>query len=596
MAGNPRLYSLPDDDLLRTVVWTGRVNAQSAEFRTARFTVWLRRVDETGSFIDDLVDEVVESVGAISLFPLGACFRRQRRVPRVDNTPATILSIRVPERWTVRRAIDRQPGTNESLISARDLVLKLKSRRGEEIPAFAAYLVVAETKNGMRVLIPCSEVYRAFYSGSSELANSHFRRPWSSARHDFIENANESFDSKGRRLWHLDLVENVPPSVALDLCWLEFVPGAAQIASQTHVSVVNQMQRRGDTWIRAAPPISAGILLIRAQTMHLPRSSAVLVTQIRDFKPDFRVAKITCTIAERVVPSAPGSEPPKAPIEHSRRKPSAIAKAGDKRNTNGFFELDNDPINWLGLPDPEVSPRQIRGDGGGAPTRSEGVEAPVQVSVGEPSDKDGARPAAQLTSTEALRLEQRFRDVIEALNRLRDTGGITSWDYHPIYNPVQERYCSFPELASTPDNLKAARWCRIENRTRYALVLKLVLNDRTMYWIEIEPVPRGYKGLAVETVDGQPIDELNVHNLLESCAFSKGVWDESFEASRPLLLAAERHDQLKQGRRLSPNMFLRAFLRLASKRERRATAETQIAHKTEVTLSEDISADLTIPY
>ncbi len=596
MARNLRLDSLPGDDHRRTVVWFGRINAQSAEFKTARFTAWLRRIDETGRFIDDLVDEVVESVGAISLFPIGACFCDQQRVARVDDTPATVLSIKVPERWEVRRAIDRQPGTDQFLISARDLPLKLTGRMGGEVAGYGAYLVVAETKNGERVLIPCSEVYRAFFSGSSDLANSHFRQPWSRARQEFIEQSNESFDSSGRRLWHVDLVKNIPPSLARDLCWLEFVPGAALIANQTHVSIVNQLQQRGDIWIRATPPISEGTLLIRAQTMRLPRSRAILVTQIRDFKTDFRVAKITCTIAEQVIPSGSGSEPPKATVDKPRRQPSAIAKPGDKRNTNRYFDLGGDPINWRGLPDPEVSPRQTRGDGGSGPTRSAGVEAPVSVSVGEPSDKAGTRPAAQLTPTEALRLEQRFSDVIKALDGLRVTGGIASWDYHPIYNPVQERYCSFPELANTPSNSKAARWCRIENRTRYALVLKLVLEERTVYWIEIEPVPRGYKGLAVETLDDQPIDELNVQNLLESCAFSGGVWDESLETARPLLLAAERHDQLKRGGRLSPNMFLRAFLRLASKRAQLPKAEVQSESGTDVTLTDHVPNNVTIPY
>lgn len=597
MAGNPRLYSLPLDDDLRTVVWAGRINAQSEEFKTARFTAWLRRIDETGNFIDDLVDEVVESVGAISLFPIGACFRRQRRVPRVDDTPGTVLSIKVPEQWVVQRAIDKQPGSDKFLISARDLPLKFKGRRGEEIAGFGAYLVVAETKNGKRVLIPCSEVYRAFFSGSSDLANSHFRRPWSKARKDFIENSKESLDDNGRRLWHVDLVKNVPQAIAKDLCWLEFVPGASRIAGLTHANIVNQLQRRSEPWIRAAPPISEGTLLLHAQTMRLPRSNAVLVTQIRDFKSDLHVAKISCTIAERTVPSGRGSEPSKAPVEKPRRKPSAIAKPGDKRNTKGYFDLGGDPIDWRGLPNPEVSPRQTRGDGGGGPTRSGGVEAPVPVSVGEPSDKEGTRPAAQLTPTESLRLEQRFGDVIEALNGLQKSGGVTSWDYYPIYNPVQERYCSFPELAGTPEQLKAARWCRVENRTRYALVLKLEIEGRTVYWIEIEPVPRGHKGLAVETVDGQPIDELNVQNLLEACAFSNGVWDEfSVKTSRPLLFAAERHDPLKKGGGLSPNMFLRAFIRLAVKRAHQSNIQVESETGAEVTLTEHVSINAVVPY
>lgn len=598
MAGNPRLYSLPNDEHLRTVVWTGRINAQSAEFKTARFTAWLRRIDETGSFVDDRVDEVVESIGAITLFPIGACFRRQQRVRRVDEAPPVILSLKVPERWEVRRAIDKKPDTDQFLISPRDLPLKLKSRGGEDVSAFEAYLVVAETLGGTTVLIPCGEVYRAFFAGSSALANSHFRLPWSKARKDFVEKSEESLDVDGRRLWHIDLVEHVPPSIARDLCWLEFVRGAAKIADQTHASIVNQLQARRQPWLRAAPPISEGILRIQAQTTRLPRSGATLVTQIRDFKSDVRVAKITCTVAERVIPSPPdpGKDGPKVPGEKPKRKPSAIARPGDKKNTKGFFDLSGNPVDWRGLPRPEVTPRRTRGDGGGGPPRKSEKEAQVPVSVGEPSNKDGTRPAAQLTPTDVERLANRFQEVITTLDQLVTSGGITSWDYLPIYNPVQEMYCSFPELAGTADQLRAARWCRVEGHIRVALVLQLHIKERTVYWIEIEPVPRGYKGLAVETLDGLPIDELIVSNLLEACAFSAGVWNESLENSaRPLLLTAERHDQLKGGR-LSPNMFLRALIRLDAKRAQYENGVVDESSGTIGALTEHVSPNAAVPF
>lgn len=596
MANVLRLQSLPDDDELRTVVWTGRINAQSAEFKTARFTAWLRRIDETGLFLDDLVDEVVESIGAITLFPIGACFRQQQRVPRVGAGPSTVLSLKVPERWEIRRAIEKDPQSGQFLISSYDLPLKFTSRRGEEIRGFDAPLVIAETTDGRRVVIPCSEVYRAFYAGSSDLAHAHFRQPWSKAKKRFLVQSAASLNRDGSWDWHLDLEKNVPPSIARYLCWLEFIPGAATLASQTHTSIVNQLQLRQQAWLRAVPPISSGTLWIQSQTIALHRSNAVLVTQIRDFRPDVRVAKITCTIAERVIPSGASNEAAKTATDKPSRKPRRLGKPGDRRKTQRYFELSGDPMDWIGLPRPEVTARRTRGDGSRGPSQVSEISVPVTVSVGESSDKDGAQPAAQLTPAEVERLSNRFQEVVLTLDKLLTSNEITRWIYLPIYHPVQDKYSSFPESLVTNDSLKVARWCQVDGRMRVALILQIEIRERTVYWIEIEPVPRGYKGLAIETLDGSPLDEVTVSNILEDCAVLTGVWSESLGSSaRPLIATAERHDYLEGGG-LSHNMFRRAFHRLTVKRAERGAGPPEESAGMIDALTEYVSTNISVPY
>lgn len=595
MSRNPRLHSIPDDDHLRMVVWTGRVVAQSAEFKTPRFAAWLKRIDELGNFVDERVDEVIDSVGAISLFPIGACFMHQQRVDRVDRSPPEILSIKVPDHWEVRRAIDKNPITTQSYISPWDVPLKMTSFQGLEIRGFDAWLVVAETTAGKKVLLPCSEVFRAFYAASSDQAIGIFREPWSKVRTEFLERYEESIDADGRLHWHLDLKKGVPASIARWLSWLAFVPGASQIANQTHTSLVNQKQMGVQPWIRAVPPISEGVLRIQAQTKWLSRSKALLVTQILDFTPDIRVAKITCTIPEKVIPMGGDVKDSKEPKEKERCKPGPIAKPRDRRDTNRYFDLNANSMSWDGLPSPEVTPKEIRRvPGNGSPTLSEkGRE--VEVSVGGKSRDGNALPAAQITPETAERLRSRFEEVITTLNLLVEWKLIDRWSYFPIYRPIEDMHCSFPVLMPSAEHPKAARWSRVDGNSRVALVLSLEVRGRTIYWIEIEPVPRNFKALVFEMLDGEPLDELTLSGLLEGCANTVGIWDVTLEFARPLKMIAKGHASNRE-KTLSANVFMGAIAQLGTKSGQPEEAATDNVEASAGQLTEHVALNSVIPH
>lgn len=362
MPVSPHFESLPQDDQLRVVYWAGLINAQSSTSATPRFTAWLQPINESGEAVIGDLTEVVESVGSISLFPIGSCWKQGRRVHRPARRNEQVLEIEVPDQWEVRRVIEKPVTAGSTASSAyiqqSDMNLTLRTASGTA-PGFKAFVVVAKTTAGQQVLIPCFEIFRAFHAGTSDLANGLFQSSWSTLKSKFIVGQSEGNDHEGA-LWHLDLAPTVSSSVVHQLCWLTFIPGAAAEANKTHASLVNQAQVNSSQWIKATPPISKGVLRLNAVVKPLSQNS-LLVTQIREFDTNIAVSKITCTIEERSIPSGAGGEKgPNDPAEKIRRSLGVVAKPRDRRKTRRQFQIAGDPIRWKGLPTPEVTPRKLR--------------------------------------------------------------------------------------------------------------------------------------------------------------------------------------------------------------------------------------------
>lgn len=544
---------------------------------THRVRIWLKEVDEFGqSARTPVIRQVTESVGAIPKLVIGSFWRNGRTSRPKHANPAPIESFELvaPEIWSVVRAGDTIPktvghqGSSHTWINRSDLPLIFTTSTGKKIFGLNANVVSARTTDGRELIIPCYEIFRSLYAGTTDLSLALLSGTWGSAEKRFIVDSRQHETDEGVH-WSIDLAPGVPHSAVPYLSWLHFDDTAKSAADRIRPATVRQGLISSSAWISAEPPIVGQVFRMRARTIYLRSRNALLVTQICSIDFPIKVASLSYSIAVRPIPVGTTSEGNATPTTTAvpKQKPTSVSKPRDARHTKRFFQLPSVGAKFPGLPIPRRSARSERHLP--IPEVNPTTEPPEsrQVSVGKPDSK-GTRSRAQFTSAEETIIEDRFQAIHDLVDELIAEGKIRDAAVYPIVRPApadSPAYCEFPSLTNKN---KPCPWSAIrapEIRARLALVLELMVEDRFIYWIETETTnPRkGHCSLAVELVSGDSLDEGVLETLLDICAENEGVWPKQLPFGAGTLVSAlARHTLLADGR-YSPNMMLLAFARLS---------------------------------
>jgi hypothetical protein len=574
--------ALPQDNKLYQVYWAGEVLVPKAEEATPRFCLWLHEINEFGiSVYPGFVREVVESVGAIPKYPIGSYWRAGRlSSPKGIGPPGPVtLEIVAPDVWAVVRAGDFRPLDERSRprrwIDQPDLELAMKTSH-RQVKGYDAWVVYARTTDGRDVIIPCYEIFRAFYGATTDLSLSLLSGTWESVERNFIIDGRRRDDDQGTHL-ELDLPSGVPESAVPHLCLLHFVERARKVANKIYSATVRQAQSGDPVWLAAIPPITGRTFRLRAKVERLRTSNAILVTQI--FGSDFpiQVTDVRYSIPIRTIPVETQTKTEPEPLERRLQSnvSTIVSKPADAKATRRNSQLSSSAVSFLGFPPPHQSARMER-------------EMPIQgslplgpgtisnVSVGTPSGT-AVLTRAQFAPDEEAIIQDRFKAIFELVEALIEEGRIQSVREYPLVNPVpamSPRYCEFSPVTKGGTD---CRWTTVRApslRQRRALVLELSVNDRLIYWIESEaPDPRrGNCALAVELVKGGTLDEGTLSALLDTCAINKGVWPQPLPFGKGIIVSARaRHLAATNKEHYRKNVMLLAFSRLTK-------AKTEIEH------------------
>lgn len=572
---DPQQDTFPEDDRLYRVFWGGELALPEPGHSTKRFHLWLKEVDEHGNVVvGGQVAQVTESVGSIPRLPLDTYWRNGHHCrPKLsDPTRIEVLDIVAPAKWDPVRIGDPVPvdpnfgGASHAWINPSDMRLLFSTTDGRKIRGLDAQVVSARTISGQEVIIPCYEVFRAFFAGTTDLAHALLGRTWNAAEKDFIVGSGRREDADGVH-WHIDLAPGVPHSAVPYLSWLHFDDGCRRAANRIYAATVNQMR---SPWISAMPPIVGQTFRIRAHVVPLRSRNALLVTRISGIEFPVKVASLSYSIARRDIPvGTPAQEGEvKPPVESTTKgKPTSVSKPLDRRPTNRYFQLPSISVKFPGLPVPKRSAREERNVPIPTPGPSRIPLVPRPVSVGTP----GTRPApsgGQFTPAEERRIEDGFQEILELVDDLIANDKIDDMRECPLVRPVPEgapSYCEFP----FSEDVRPWPWSMVREplrRPRLALVLELVVRERLIYWIETETVKdESYCSLAIEMTDGGSLDEGVLETLLDICSDAKGIWPDPLPFGEGTTFSTRaRHSRV--GNRLTWNVMVLAFARLERER------------------------------
>jgi hypothetical protein len=567
---NPELSTFPRDDRLYELYWGGELIQPRPGHVTDRVHLWLVESDDAGeNLAHGQIVQITESVGSIPRLPANSYWRngRYRRPPLMPIPELVHLEIVAPDQWTVVRAgdqIQEDSGFHHTWINPSDKRLYFQTSAGRNVWGHNAKVVVARTTSGQEVVLPCYEIFRAFYAGTSDLSRALIGNTWNAIEKKYIVGSN-SLKTPIGDIWHLDLAPGVAHSAVPYLCWMHFDQTCRSAANFIFPSTINQ--QRG-IWISAIPPFVGTTFKITAHVEPLKSRGGYLVNRIVAVHFPLPVASLSYSIARRDIPVVDNSNPevqhvsdPTQPVQHGN--PQTVSQAGDGRQTQRFFSLPSISVKFGGLPRATRSARTERI----VHVKKRHVDRiksnTLEVSVGDGSHQPSP-PKAQFTPEEERLIEDKFEEILSLVQDLIDDGDITSVNLYPVVDPAPDgepTYCRFPYS----DIQRPWPWSMVKvpyMRQRLALVLELEVADRLIYWIETETIKKeSYRSLAIEMLDGGVLDEESLEALLGICSLNEGIWPDPVGYGEGIFCAVGvRHTRIDGV--LARSVFIDSFARL----------------------------------
>lgn len=569
--------SLPNDGLIYELYWAGRILNPRPSDRTFRVGTWFREVDSLGNPIPGRhFLQAIESTGSIPKFVIGSFWKNRRTIQLSDfpkGRDTVDLEIVAPDDWTAVRAGGEIPGhvgewRRPNWIERSDLRLAMEISPNQFVRGYDGMVVPARTVDGKEIIFPCYELFRSFSGATSELATTLLLNRWESAQHRLITSG-EFFSDRDAPSLHLELKEHVPPGSVPVIALLYMNRVAREALDRAHGDLIRQRQ---DRWIVAYPPYRNCVFRIRARVRKLYSRGALLIEQIIGAQCPLVLESLTYSY-QNTPTFEPEVDLPEVNQQdqqrNTRHTPGGVGRAADRKNTRLVADLSSVACRFLGLPVPIQKAKAPRVLAAGKKVVEATDDAPITVSVGEPSEQ-GKHSGARYTSNEETEILNRFQSLFDLATALVSTSHFECVREYPIVRPFPPdlpTYCEFKaDISASPKPWTVLRTPNA--RPRLALVLEIKVDDRLVYWFDIEPVPRQYRAVAVEMIAGGSLEAGVAEYVLSVAANTKGVWPKSFGKDSETILAVDAF-HTNVGGTLAPSVMLNAVERLRMQRLQR---------------------------
>lgn len=392
--------------------------------------------------------------------------------------------------------------------------------------------VVVESDDAV-IVIPCHEIFRTMYAPHSDIARALTAGPWESTKTQVVAPDHTGLRDDG--LWQVTLRRRIGDHfgpILANLCIADVGKAAA------NGIYTGFLGNDGSGYLTAPFPFSLSRLTFEARGLWLdgePRKFLALQLLGMEWPSSPEL------VSFRDNSSKKGEI--QTPIEKNR--PFSGSSATTRADEDGIVDANSqeDPsasstvttfavpsVAWRNLPKRVEEAKKESFIYRGRP-RSDGEDELQGVSPGTEwsGDTDSASGAYSAESPQRRDVSQRFEEVLKMFERLRSDGRIENWSIIPHPRPILRidavRLWHFPKRAKdTKQFLPFSYLRRKEKQRRGALVCKLGLHEKTVYWLEIETRPSepGRKALVYTVAEERFASATLV--LLESVALNHGVW------------------------------------------------------------------------
>lgn len=539
--------AFPNDDKIYRLYWAGQTQLSNTEDDSPKIFAWLKEVDAEGRYLPNVMARlVIQSAGAIPSLYIGSLWQNQSQFlsSTMPDLPLVELEIEAQPFWTAYQAGNtKQPATADTKrhdwINPSDYPLKIHTSDNAYVAGYNSWVVPMRTTDGREVVIPCYELFRAFYAGSSELAWRLLTAPWSKIQHYFVNHAEITELGEGRHKLVLDPVLGVGRGVMPFISAFILSKAVRQCANRIQVDLVAESQGNGDqtAWIRAVPPFLNQRFRILARVQELQSRDGLLVTKIErgSFPVDF--SRVTVTYLEDEYLPEPSEEEKKdktgAQCEATKRQEppesARVKKSGTRRPSARRWRLGIGKEFWLNGPELKKAIRETKRI---PRLEKKEDESPVEsqpVGLGGAGDHKSAKHGS-LEYCEKLENIDRMAAIQALIARL--TGSVIDrWTEWPLVRQTTiegNTFCAFPTDKGDAGDQAWASGYRSEDDDlpRLAWVVRLVIENQAVYWVEVEHIKNNerYCSIIFQMLNNVELDGNTLLELLTVCVTKQGCW------------------------------------------------------------------------
>ncbi|MBB4041616.1 hypothetical protein GGR34_003294 [Microvirga flocculans] len=376
-------------------------------------------------------------------------------------------------------------------------------------------------------LLPCWEMFRAFYASDPILAEALAEGNWQRALRKLVDAAQTRILEEGR--WQVGLQNGVPRGIAAALANLMLNPKAYDAARRIRVGLMQD----GEPWALRTPLPNDGTVALAVRSVQLRN------VQRRDNRPVSLILQIMAapwpSAAEITVVGGPAPEMRTGERENesadpvrarpSRWQQAAAAESGDTSGQPDALGWSPPDFQWSGKP-PVSRECRVR-EAAEIQTLTDEGDGAARARESETETSDGIR-------VEIREKHDRFEELAHAFDELLKRGSITSWQALPAPGGGGMRGSRpvwiFKRIPL--DRGGFSNWTDLAVGTRSALICRITAADESFNWIEIEHrnANDGYRSLLARIDEG--FDETEaIGRLLDACGRARGVWDNALADS-----------------------------------------------------------------
>ena len=536
--------ALPNDDKIYRLYWAGEIQLSNSDDESHQVYAWIKEVDEDGQDIPGAAfRRIVQSTGAIPRLHIGSLWQSQKPYSgkRLSEFPLVDLEIEAQSEWQVVQAGSRNTvagkhsdGRNHLWVNPSDYSLRLVEDGGQIRQGFNAWVVPMRTVDGLEVVVPCYELFRAFYAGSSELSWRLLAEPWSGAQKHFLNDWKFIDEPHGQQNLLLDTVAGVGKGVLPFLGVLVTSKAARSCAEQVNPNLLQQAQESGEqaAWVQVVPPFLNERFHLRVRANHFASRSGLLVTKIESASFPGKFSNLVYLQDEYV------SEPPKDGEEETggenkgggNPKEKRVNRSGKRRPTARKFRLNIGTNFWLDAPRMAKAVRnRVEKD-----QQTKGKEEPdlpkQQVGVGGQGNHEADKQASFEHSgvrPNTERMEALFELILKLLGN-----GIDQYVECPLVNPVAGEGWTYCALPTDIKDAKSLAWAKGDSvgdePPRLVWVARFDIGKQSAYWIEVEHIrdSEHFCSLAFKMIGDAQFDEEILVSVLQVCVQRRGRWPE----------------------------------------------------------------------